>query len=115
MLVEADQVQQQLGAISEPTRFRIVELLRTGPRSVGSITDALSLGQPQVSRHLHILADAGVVEAAKRAQQRIYQLRPEPMYGIEEWIQGYAAIWTQRMDRLDHLLVEMDRTERDER
>ena len=102
--VVADNVQQRLTTISEPNRFRIVELLRDGPRSVGEIVDALSLGQPQVSRHLRLLAEADVVESTKRAQQRIYRLRPESMRELSNWARGFAVLWSERMDRLGSLL-----------
>ena len=97
-------VQQRLAVISEPNRFRIVELLKDGPRSVGGIVDELGLGQPQVSRHLRLLAEAGVVEVTKRAQQRIYRLHPDAMHVISDWVQGFAALWAERMDRLGALL-----------
>jgi DNA-binding transcriptional ArsR family regulator len=100
----ADTVQQRLTAISEPNRFRIVELLRDGPRSVGGIVDALGLSQPHVSRHLRLLAEAGVVDVAKRAQQRIYRLRPEAMRELSDWARGFAALWSARMDRLGDLI-----------
>jgi DNA-binding transcriptional ArsR family regulator len=102
--VDIDQVQLRLSAIAEPNRFRIVELLRQGSRPVGSIVDELGLGQPQVSRHLRILAEAGIVESTKQAQQRIYRLRAEPMRDLGDWVERYAALWSERMDRLgDHL------------
>ena len=102
----ADTVQQRLTAISEPNRFRIVELLRDGPRSVGGIVDDLGMGQPQVSRHLRLLAEAGVVDATKRAQQRIYRLRPESMRELSDWTQRFAGLWSERMDRLGSFLDE---------
>jgi DNA-binding transcriptional ArsR family regulator len=97
-------VQQRLTAISEPNRFRIVELLRDGPRSVGGIVDNLVMGQPQVSRHLRLLAEVGVVEATKHAQQRIYRLRPESMRELSDWTQRFAGLWSERMDRLGSFL-----------
>ena len=100
----ADTVQQRLTAISEPSRFRIVELLRDGPQPVGGIVDALGLGQPQVSRHLRLLADAGMVEVTKRAQQRIYALHPDAMRELGDWVQGFAVLWSDRMDRLGGFL-----------
>ncbi|WP_447034727.1 ArsR/SmtB family transcription factor [Streptomyces sp. DSM 118878] len=99
-----NRVQQRLTAISEPNRFRVVELLRDGPQSVGGIVEALGLGQPQVSRHLRLLADAGVVEVTKRAQQRIYRLRPEAMRELSDWVQEFAVLWSKRMDRLGSFL-----------
>ncbi|MEV0584348.1 metalloregulator ArsR/SmtB family transcription factor [Nonomuraea sp. NPDC050310] len=102
-------VQQRLTAISEPNRFRIVELLRDGPQPVGAIVDALGLGQPQVSRHLRLLAEAGVVESSKRAQQRIYRLHPEAMRELSDWVQRFAELWSERLDRLGSFLDEDDR------
>lgn len=97
-------VQQRLRAISEPNRLRIVELLKDGPQPVGGIVDALGLGQPQVSRHLRLLAEAGVVQATKRAQQRIYRLHPDSMRELSDWVQGFAVLWSERLDRLDAFL-----------
>lgn len=94
--------------ISEPNRFRIVELLKGGPRPVGSIVETLGIGQPQASRHLRVLAEAGVVAATKRAQQRIYRLDPRPLKDIDEWISGYAGLWSDRMDRLGAFLDDLD-------
>jgi DNA-binding transcriptional ArsR family regulator len=107
--VVVNSVQQKLTAISESNRFRIVELLRDGPQPVGGIVDALGLGQPQVSRHLRLLAEAGVVEVTKRAQQRIYRLHPESMRELSDWVQGFAALWSERMDRLGSFLEDHDR------
>jgi DNA-binding transcriptional ArsR family regulator len=102
--VVVNRVQQRLTAIAEPNRFRVVELLKDGPQSVGGIVDALGLGQPQVSRHLRLLAEADVVEVTKRAQQRIYRLRPEAMHELSDWVQGFAVLWSERMDRLGSFL-----------
>ena len=102
----ADGVQQRLTAIAEPNRFRIVELLRDGPRPVGAIVDALGLAQPHVSRHLRLLSEAGVVDVTKQAQQRIYRLRPEAMREVSDWAQGFAALWSARMDRRGSFLEE---------
>lgn len=97
-------VQRRLTAISEANRFRIVELLKHGPQPVGVIGERLDLGQPQVSRHLRILSDAGVVQATKHAQQRIYRIRPEAIGELGTWIQGFADLWSDRMDRLGSVL-----------
>ena len=99
-------VQERLTAIAEPTRFRIVELLRQGPHPVGAIVDALGTGQPQVSRHLRVLADAGVVTATRHGQQRRYALAAEPLHGLQTWIATFADVWSDRFDRLDAYLTE---------
>jgi DNA-binding transcriptional ArsR family regulator len=106
--VEATDVLGRLTALAEPTRFRIVELLRGGPRPVGGIVAALGVGQPQVSRHLRILTDAGLLAVQPQAQQRIYRLRPQPFQELDEWLGTFTRLWQDRMDQLDQLLTETD-------
>jgi DNA-binding transcriptional ArsR family regulator len=66
----------------------------------------LGLGQPQVSKHLRVLSAAGVVEAHPVAQQRIYQLRPEPFHELDAWLASYRQLWDARFDRLEAYLRE---------
>lgn len=93
-----------LSALAEPNRLHIVELLRTGPRPVGEIADELRLHQPQVSKHLRVLSDAGLVEVRPIAQRRIYQLRPQPFRELDTWIESFRRLWEERFDRLDDYL-----------
>ena len=74
-------------ALAEPNRLQIVELLRDGPLSVGEIAEKLGLKQPQVSKHLRVLSEAGLVEVQPIANKRIYKLRPQP---LKEWIRGLS-------------------------
>jgi DNA-binding transcriptional ArsR family regulator len=96
-----------LRALAEPSRFQIVELLRDGPRPVGDLVNRLKLRQPQVSKHLRVLSEAGLVEVRVDAQRRIYELRPAPLRELEEWIERYRKIWEKNYQRLDVLLEEM--------
>ena len=96
-----------LRALAEPSRFQIVELLRDGPRPVGDLVNRLRLRQPQVSKHLRVLSDAGLVDVRVDAQQRIYELRPAPLQELEGWIERYRSIWEGKYQRLDALLEEM--------
>jgi len=100
---------ETLTALAEPHRFEIVELLRDGPRPVGEIVDRLGLHQPQVSKHLRVLSDAGLVEVHPAAQQRIYKLRPQPLHELDRWLESYRQLWDERFDRLDDLLTESQR------
>lgn len=93
-------------ALAEPNRLHIVELLRDKPRPVNEIVSSLNLNQPQVSKHLKVLSNAGLVEVRPFAQQRFYRLRPLPFKEIEKWIERYRKLWEQRFDRLDALLRE---------
>ena len=94
-------------ALAEPSRFRIVELLRAGPRPVGEIVERLDLAQPQVSKHLRVLKEAGLVEVQPRAQQRLYELRAAPLRELHDWHERYRQLWDERFDALDHLLEEL--------
>jgi DNA-binding transcriptional ArsR family regulator len=102
-------------ALAEPNRLRIVELLRDGPRAVGSIGAALRLNQPQVSKHLRVLKEARLVEVEPRAQQRLYGLRAQPLRELNAWLERYHRIWGERMDQLDALVEELKNKRRGER
>ena len=102
---------ETLKALGEPNRFQIVELLRDGPRPVGEMADRLHLRQPQVSKHLRVLSDAGLVDVRVDAQRRIYALRPAPLQELEVWLERYRRLWESNFQRLDALLHDLKRTE----
>jgi DNA-binding transcriptional ArsR family regulator len=90
--------------LAEPTRRRILDLLRDGERSVGELVDRLTLSQPGVSKHLRVLRDAGLVEVRVEAQRRWYGLRPEPLTEIDAWLEPYRRLWAQHLDALERHL-----------
>jgi len=96
-----------LTALAEPNRLRIVELLRDNPYPVGEIARQLGLRQPQVSKHLRALSEAGLVEMRPAAQQRIYHLRPGPFEELDGWLEGFRRAWETRLDALDEVLLEL--------
>src|SRR3984893_12513502 len=98
---------ETLQALAEPNRFQIVELLRGGPRPVGEMVDRLRLRQPQVSKHLRVLSEAGLVDVRVDAQRRIYALRPAPLHELDVWVERYRRIWEQNFQRLDAVLEEL--------
>ena len=99
-------------ALAEPNRKRIVELLREGPRPVGEIVTKLKLRQPQVSKHLRVLSEAGVVEVHPVAQQRFYSLRPQAFRELSSWVDTYRRLWEEQMDRFDQVLQDLQRKEK---
>jgi DNA-binding transcriptional ArsR family regulator len=103
---------ETFAALAEPNRFRIVELLRSGPRAVNDIGDRLQLNQPQVSKHLRVLKEAGWVEVQALAQQRLYELRPEPLRKLNGWLERYRRIWEERFEQLDQLVGELKEEEK---
>jgi DNA-binding transcriptional ArsR family regulator len=101
-----------LAALGEPNRFRIVELLRTGPRPVNDIVDRLALKQSHVSQHLRVLKNVGLVAVEPRAQQRLYGLRAHSLRQLHNWLDRYRHIWEERFEQLDDLLEQIKRQER---
>ncbi len=99
-------------ALSEPSRFRIVELLRAGPCTVNVIGERLGLQQPQVSKHLKVLKDVGLVDVEPRATQRFYELRGEPLRELHAWLEDYRALWDERFDAIDEVLEGMKTKEK---
>jgi DNA-binding transcriptional ArsR family regulator len=97
-----------LTALAEPNRLRIIELLREGPHPVGEIAERLNLLQPQTSRHLRILAEAGLVGAERQAQSRVYHLLPAPFRSLETWLDSFAQAWEERFERLDDVLAQVE-------
>ncbi len=91
-------------ALSEPSRLRIVELLRTGPMSVGEIAERLDIRQPQVSKHLRVLGDSGIVSGEAVARHRIYHLEAEPFEQIGHWVESFEQLWEVRLDSLGRYL-----------
>lgn len=103
---------ETLQALAEPNRFQIVELLRDGPRPVGDMVHRLGLRQPQVSKHLRVLSDAGLVDVRVDAQRRIYALRAAPLKELEVWIERYRRVWEGNFQRLDSVLQELKAKEK---
>lgn len=93
-----------LDVIAEPTRRRILDVVRDGERSVGELVDEIGMHQPGVSRHLRVLRDAGLVEVRRDAQRRLYRLRPEPLMELDAWLEPYRAEWSTRLDALERHL-----------
>jgi DNA-binding transcriptional ArsR family regulator len=92
--------------LAEPTRRKILDLLRDGEQPVGDLVVRLRLSQPGVSKHLRVLRDAGLVEVRPDAQRRLYRLRPDPLREIDEWLAPYRRLWAGSLDRLGQHLEE---------
>ena len=95
----------------DPTRRRILDLLRERPRLVGELVDLLQISQPGVSKHLRVLREAGLVSVRQDAQRHWYELRPEPLAEIEAWLAPYRQYMETRYDRFEQLLNELQEKE----
>ena len=87
-------------ALVDPHRRAVLDLLAHGELSVGELVERLGLTQPQVSKHLRVLRDAGLVRVEQRAQRRIYAVDPGPMAELDQWLAPYRKLWNARLDRL---------------
>jgi DNA-binding transcriptional ArsR family regulator len=94
--------------LAEPTRRRILDLLRDAERPVNELVASLNVSQPGVSKHLRVLREAGLVEARVDAQRRVYRVRAAPLAEIDEWLAPYRRLWSKRLDALERHLDETE-------
>jgi DNA-binding transcriptional ArsR family regulator len=90
--------------LADPTRRRILDLLREAERPVGELVVRLGISQPGVSKHLRVLREAGLVRVRTDAQRRWYGLRTEPLREVDEWLEPYRRQWSARLDALERHL-----------
>jgi len=100
-----------LRALADESRRTVLEALARGPASAGELAALLPIARPGVSRHLRVLREAGLVDVRQEAQRRIYELRPEPLAEVDEWLGRYRVLWQQRLDAL-HTEVARGKRER---
>jgi len=94
--------------LAEPTRRRILDLLRDDERPVNDLVARLDISQPGVSKHLRILREAGLVEVRREAQRRLYRVRAAPLAEIDEWLAPYRRLWASTLDALERHLDETE-------
>lgn len=95
-------------AIADPVRREILRLLLSGEKPAGTLVDALDLPQPNVSKHLKALHEAGLVQVKVEGPRRLYSLEPAPLAELDSWLQPYRAFWASKLDALDNHLMRSD-------
>jgi len=101
-------------ALADPTRRHILDLLRERPRLVGELVDMLGGSQPGISKHLRVLRESGLVIVRQDAQRRWYEIRTEPLMELDEWLKSYRHLWTERLDRMDDYLHDLQHEEKND-
>jgi DNA-binding transcriptional ArsR family regulator len=101
-------------AVAEPRRRQILDVLAGGERPVNHLVAALGLAQPQVSKHLRVLRQVGLVRVRDRGRQRLYRLNGRPLKRIHDWVKRYERAWNERFEALDELLEELEEEEDDQ-
>jgi DNA-binding transcriptional ArsR family regulator len=96
-------------AIGDAHRRDILDALITGEKAVGTIVDDLSMTQPQVSKHLRVLSEVGLVSARAEGRRRLYRLQPAHLRPFQEWLAKYDQAMNERLDRVDEYLKELQR------
>lgn len=91
-------------AVAEPRRREILDVLARGERPVNDLVVELGLAQPQVSKHLKVLREVGLVEVREEGRQRVYRLNGRPLRPIHDWVRDYERTWNERFDSLDEVL-----------
>lgn len=92
--------------LAEPARRSLLDALVDGPRAVGELSALTGLSQPNTSRHLRILREAGFVSREQDRQRRLYALRPERLRELDLWLTPYRELWRSSLDDLEHHLDE---------
>jgi DNA-binding transcriptional ArsR family regulator len=101
-------------AVAEPRRRQLLDLLAAGERPVNDLVELLGVAQPQVSKHLAVLRQVGLVEVRDEGRQRLYRLNGHPLKEIYDWVKGYARSWEERFELLDAVLAELKEEEEDD-
>jgi DNA-binding transcriptional ArsR family regulator len=94
-------------AIAQAHRREILDALMTGEKAVGTIVNDLSMSQPQVSKHLRVLSEVGLVRCRAEGRRRLYRLDPAHLRPMQEWLARYEQAWNDRLDRVDDYLQEL--------
>jgi DNA-binding transcriptional ArsR family regulator len=94
-------------AVAEPRRRQILDALADGELPVNDLVRGLGLAQPQVSKHLRVLREVGVVDVRGEGRQRLYRLNGHALKPIHDWIKSYEQTWSDRFDRLDEVLEDL--------
>jgi DNA-binding transcriptional ArsR family regulator len=99
-------------AVAEPRRRQILDVLAGGEeRAVNEVVRLLGLSQPQVSKHLRVLREVGVVDVRDEGRQRLYRLNGHALKPIHDWVKSYEGSWSERFDQLDLVLEDLKQEE----
>jgi DNA-binding transcriptional ArsR family regulator len=98
-------------AVAEARRRELLDALIAGEKAVGAIVNELSMSQPQVSKHLRVLSEVGLVRCRAEGRRRLYRLEPARLRPFHEWLAKYEQAWNDRLDRMDDYLKELQTKE----
>ena len=102
-----DRLSATFAALADPTRRAILARLALGETSVGELAKPFDISGPAISKHLKVLAGAGLITRGREAQWRPCRLEPQALKSVDEWLEEYRRLWEQRLDRLEQDLREL--------
>ena len=94
-------------AVAKAHRREILDTLIAGEKAVGTIVTDLSMSQPQVSKHLRVLGEVGLVRCRAEGRRRLYRLEAAHLRPMHDWLAKYEQAWNDRLDRMDDYLKEL--------
>ena len=100
-------------AVAEPRRRQILDVLTGGEHAVNDLVTLLGVTQPQVSKHLRVLREVGLVDVRDEGRQRMYRLNGRSLKPIHDWVKSYEQTWSERFDALDVVLEDLKKEEGD--
>ena len=106
-MARASTTSDVFNAVADGHRREILDALITGEKPVGAIVADLSMTQPQVSKHLRVLSEVGLVKSRAEGRQRLYRLEPAPLRPLHDWLAQYEQVINERLDRLDDYLHDL--------
>jgi DNA-binding transcriptional ArsR family regulator len=101
-------------AVAEPRRRQLLDALAAGERPVNELVGALGWAQPQVSKHLRVLREVGVVRVREQGRRRLYRLNGQALKPIHDWLKPYERTWSERFEQLEVVLEELKQKEEDD-
>ena len=101
-------------AVAEPRRRQILDLLAGGEAPVNVLVARLGLAQPQVSKHLRVLREVGLVDVREEGRQRMYRLNGQTLKPIHDWVTAYRRLWEERFEALDEVLDDLKENEKEQ-
>lgn len=104
-----DRLDAILHALSDRTRRALLRRLAAGPAMVGELAKPIAMTRVAVSKHLRVLEDAQLVSRTIDGRVHRCALRPEPLQEVEQWLAGYRAFWTEKLEALARFAEDGDR------
>ena len=109
------ELDRAFGALSDPTRRAILARLAQGDAGVLDVAAPFPISQPAVTKHLNVLAEAGLISRHRQARQRLCHLEPARLKQLSDWVGSYREFWEESYERLDELLDELQGTKESDR